>query len=146
MDLYPVTLLDEQAAVGSDRWNYLSDNIKPSYSEEEWARYKPLFDKTTEQIANGLERILTTYGDALRPRIKVQVLRTANGIRAERAGYLYLPTLLKEESGLDPDRFFQLRFNGSISPLASLSNMADEERKALEPKGSERGSAPLCLG
>jgi hypothetical protein len=133
LDLFEGNVADEHAASGPNRWEYLEKIVKPAYTKEAWERYKPLFENTSENISKELERIVVIYGDALKPRTKLQVQRTTRGLRMERAGYLFLPKLIREESEIPIDRFFQLRFGSSISSLSALSILADREREILEP-------------
>ena len=131
LDLYPGTFSDEYALNSGDRWTYVAENIRIDYSEAEWTRYRPLFDSKSEATANRLEALLAPYGDALLPRMKLKVLRTAEGLRNERAGYLFIPKLVKDEP-VHADIFFQRRFLDSLYLLAQLGAMADDERKTLE--------------
>lgn len=131
LDLYPGNFSDEYALNSGDRWSYVAENIQITYSDAEWERYRPLFDSQSVSTVNRLEAILPPYGDALLPRMKLKMLRTAEGLRNERAGYLFIPRLIKDES-VDANLFFRRRFSDSLFLLSQLGTMADDERKALE--------------
>jgi hypothetical protein len=136
LDLFEGDVADEDAASGPNRWEYLEKIVKPTYTKEAWECYKSLFENTSESVSSELERIVMIYGDALKQRTKLQVQRTTRGLRMERAGYLFLPKLIRQEPDIPIDRFFQLRFSSSISSLSALSIMADREREILEPNKS----------
>ncbi|WP_155638495.1 HNH endonuclease signature motif containing protein [Burkholderia cepacia] len=142
LDLFEGGVSDEDAA-GPNRWEYLERVVKPTYSKGAWEHYRPLFEHASDSLSKDLERIVMIYGDALKPRIKLQVQRTTRCLRMERAGYLFLPKLIRQEPDIPIDRFFQLRFSSSIFSLSALSTMADREREILEPNKS--GQNPMAL-
>jgi hypothetical protein len=129
---------DDTRVQTTDAWAYLVEHASHRYSEEEWTRYRPLFDKAAPDTANRLEGLIATYGDAVGPRIKLQVFRTASSLRNERLAYLYLPKLVEEV----PDHkhvFFERRFKDTLLSLMSLSHVADEERTSIRPNGGSDG-------
>lgn len=126
--LSPTTFADE--ARGLDRWTYLGRVIGHTYSDDEWQHYKSLFDSTSPQIANNLEHLLSTYVDAVSPRVKLQVFRTASALRNGRLAYLAMPKIIQS----DPehgDLYFTSCFKNDLASLGRLADLADAERKLL---------------
>jgi hypothetical protein len=142
MDLYPGQFRDSVAWI-SDGWEYLIENSKLVYTQENWERYKRLFSAVGPALADELERLITTYGDAVGPRVKVQVLRTASHLRVLRIAYPQLPEIVKEVPE-NADIVFERQFTGVLETLMSLSRLADEERAAIAPNGSK--AIGLSLG
>ncbi|QRR36025.1 HNH endonuclease [Hydrogenophaga sp. YM1] len=138
MDLYPGQFRDSVAWV-SDGWEYLIENSKHTFTQENWDRYKRLFSAIGPAVADEIERLVTTYGDALRPRVKVQILRTAQHLRVMRLAYSQLPEIAKQVPE-NQNLIFERQFTQVLETLMALSRLADAERKAIEPEHSAPGA------
>lgn len=125
-DLYP-----EHARLG-DEFGYLLNELTHSYDPEEWEYYKNLFDHMSPKVADRLEKILSSYGDALSSKVKLSVLNTCSKLRNERIVYLNVPRII-EQVPEQINEIFDMRFKETLRALNSLSKLADDERSDLKP-------------
>lgn len=108
----------------------------PTFSHENYQRYLPLFEVHTVQVADLLERLVATFGDALPTPVKLGIFRTSRGVRMEAHAYRCLLITLK---GLELSTFeisFQRRFIDTAMRLRHLSELSERHRKKLFPNES----------
>jgi len=121
----------ERARHGDDL-AFLLNEVAHSYTKEEWEYYERLFDYFSPKVADKLEQILSSYGDALSSRVKLSVLNTCSKLRGERIAFLNVPRIIQQVPD-QKDLMFDRRFKDTLQALALLSKLVDHERIALNP-------------
>lgn len=121
MCLYPGGFMERNGIIYIDIWEKMEKTAKHKYSEAEWERYLLLFDQIIIQTIDKLKDILKMYSDGIPTELKIDIIRTARQMEAERFAYL----TLKSSPFHDFDIAFQSRFLEMVRHLGSLSRKAD---------------------
>lgn len=125
--------------VNSAPWETIIEVGFPEYTPENYKRYAPLFTKHVGEIADRLEKIVATFGDALPIAVKLSVFRVTKWIRIEAIAYRCLPATLKGEPNGHFNNYFRRRFIDTSQPLQDLSNLTELHRKKLFPEPDRDG-------
>lgn len=112
----------------TDVWEMMAEDPH-EYSQEEWERYRPLFDSVVNSIIEHLERVLMVHSDAVSVEMKISILRATRDLEGSRIGYLSLPQTLA--SVKDRNTIFAAQFKHIIQTLSHLAYFADQTRKAM---------------
>lgn len=106
-----------QASTGDyeDVWDLMIETADHPLSEEEWNKYRPLFDKMIDTVTADLETIVARHGDVIPAPLKTQIIRTNRQLRTEQVAYLtFGPTGTSVKS----------RARGVLRSLANLARVA----------------------
>lgn len=139
-DRYTSLWPDEQAASYYEKglhlanyWSNLADYAPKKYSEAEWKRYLPLFDRTNESVAVQIERIISVHSEGTPTRIKLAVIRLASRLRGERLAYRDLPRIVTDPRVVGhKDLFFERRFVDVLESLRAFVGEVDLERQSSD--------------
>jgi hypothetical protein len=125
--LYPGNFAEGDGKDYLDVWDKMERTGKHPYSEEEWNRYRPLFDAAIKGVIEKLQMLLIMYSDAIAPQFKTHMIRAMRQLETERFAYVQFPSL----SALleNKDQAFKVRFSEVIRCLSNLSRKADEMRE-----------------
>lgn len=135
MNLYPGILEDESEY--SDMWNRIEPIGKHTYSELEYKKYLPLFDKAIEVLIDKFQKIIMMHSDVIASEVKILLMRTIRQLEGERYFYMSLPSTwdLFSNTNINADKIFQSknesfkhRFSAVISVLSNLSRKVDDMR------------------
>jgi hypothetical protein len=115
-----------------DVWELMGKTGNHIYSEQEWLKYRPLFDQVLVEVINKLLEVIKLFPDSIDESFKMQVYQTIEQLKLERDVYLQTPSLI----GLftDKDQAFNVRFLEVIRVLAALSRDADKIYLKNRPK------------
>lgn len=119
--------------VNRDPWPSVIGRGFPQFSQENYERYLPLFKVHSNEVADLLERLVATFGDALPTAVKLKIFKVSRSVRIEAIAFEYLIATLK---GLEQHIFeisFQRRFIDTAEGLRHLSDLSEQHRKALFP-------------
>jgi hypothetical protein len=115
-----------------DVWEKMEKIGNHIYSEQEWLKYRPLFDQVVVEVTNKLLELMKLFPDSIEEQFKMQVYQTIEQLKLERNMYLRTPNLI----GLfgDKDQAFNVRFLAVIRCLSSLDREAQKISARNRPK------------
>jgi len=126
--LYPGNFQDYPQKFG-DVWDLLEYAEPPRYSNEEWQRYRPLFERHAAHVRNRLNQLLTMYSDVLPFDLRTSIEKVKRRIEVEQITYAQIPILFAASD--DAPIFFKVRFQEMIRVLGSLARRADSLSEEL---------------
>lgn len=115
----------------ADIWDVLLESGVSAYSQSEWEKYYPLFDRTIIEVVDTLHRLLAAHGQFIPVKIKLLILRSSSQLETERSVYLQLLQIIQISRG-EENSLFIGRFRSTINILSVLAKISDEERHTLE--------------
>ena len=115
-----------------DVWEKMEKTAIHIYSEQEWLKYRPLFDQVIIDVINKLKELINLFSDSIDPQFKMQVYETCEQLRLERNVYLGTPNLI--ELFGDKNQAFNVRFSAIIRCLSSLDREAQKISAKNRPK------------
>ncbi|MGB8707470.1 MAG: hypothetical protein WCD72_05915 [Dehalococcoidia bacterium] len=119
-----------------DVWEHMEKTGKHVYSEQEWLKYRPLFDQVVIEVTDKLLELMKLFSDSIEQQFKMRIYQTIAQLKVERDVYLITPTLIISlyDRDKDKDQAFKARFSGVIRYLATLSREADKISARNRPK------------
>lgn len=119
-----------------DIWEKMEKTGNHIYSEQEWLKYKPLFDQVVIEVSDKLLELMKLFSDSIEQQFKMRIYQIINQLKGERNVYLITPTLIIPlyDRAKDKDQAFKARFSGVIRCLATLSREADKISARNRPK------------
>jgi hypothetical protein len=127
-DFYP-----EQ--VNAYPWQTVLERGFPDYSAENAQRYARLFNVHSGRVADRMEQMVATFGDAIPVIVKLKIFRVSKSIRNEAHGYGWL-VATSERFGEEMGQiYFHRRFMDTVEPLRQLYDLAEQQRELLFPEG-----------
>ena len=125
--LYPGNFAEKDGKDYLDVWDMMVKTGRHTYSEQEWKRYRPLFDGAIKGVIERLQKLLIMYPDAIAPQFKTHIIRAMRQLETERFAYLQFPTVFCLVD--NKDQAFKVRFSEVIRCLSDLIRKADEMRE-----------------
>lgn len=109
-------------------WDALATSGLPTYSQENWTRYYPLFNEHLENVRKELQDALVAHADVLPPQVRSRIERTRNQLTADKTVYYWLP---RGGLGDATPKMFQSTFIEVMRTLQALDAEVQELRDAL---------------
>jgi hypothetical protein len=106
-----------------DIWDAISERVQHQYSEDEWQRYRPLFDGSITEVINRIDRLIMLHPEVIPNELKIKAIRTTRRLEVERSAYLMTPLLI--ETVEDRDLFFTYRFTELSNILGGFAKAVD---------------------
>lgn len=118
-----------------DIWEKMEKTGNYTYSQQEWLKYRPLFDQVVIEVTDKLLELIKLFSDSIEQQFKMQIYQTIDQLKRERDVYLITPILIipNYDRDKDKDQALKARFSGVIRCLATLSREADKIRARNRP-------------
>ena len=111
----------------SDVWDMFSDVIDHNYTDAEWAKYEPLFNKGIPRIIDKLEKLTLIWGEYLDDHTKHLVLKLCSRLETQRRAYPV--AVIISRKGENTGQFFTHQFKSTLSLLGESTKEMDRVRE-----------------
>jgi hypothetical protein len=134
MTLYPGGFQDIDGQHFKDIWDAMIELGKHRYTEEEWARYRPLFVQGLVTVFANFDRTLSLYPEVLPQSFKTLMIRSRRRLDTAGRVYSFLPRMIAATPQLaqQADMMFKQQFVEVLQALRDLSREADSLRSTKE--------------
>ncbi len=122
----------------TDAWDCFSELWVPEYTEDNYAKFLPLFDGGLLRMEQRFDRLIQLFADVFPPDFKAALVRANRQLNLARMTYLMLKNILGEAAEhISFNLFFRQRFVGVIRVLRDISRDADARRELSKSSGQE---------
>ena len=137
MALFPQVGIGTSPGKYENAWDRLREEPKPSFSQENWARYRPLFGQYLDKAMQELQVAHATYGDILPANVRSHIRGVRQQLSLEQRMYLQLgQSELPEELAtvFRSDDGYAHLFESVIRELEGLAREVEALRDDVEER------------
>lgn len=131
----PLPLGDVLTNERLDVWDAIAAHCVPSYSEQNYSKYRDLFLAPLILVKSRFDRALTVFQHVLPHDFQAELVRGARQLGVEFQTYGHIPSLLKAVPGFEVESLFRSPFVAVIETLKAIARDADQRRAALIQSG-----------